>query len=141
MLTGQPPGGHGVVGNGWHFRDTGEVRFWQQSNPLIQAEPLYATARRLAAGRGRPFRAAKLFWWFNQGADVDLSVTPKPYYARRRQQGVRHPRHARRPDRPPRGASSARSRSPPSGGRRPACPAPTGSPGAPPRCSATNGPT
>ena len=24
---------------------------------------------------------AKLFWWFNQGAAVDLSVTPKPYYA------------------------------------------------------------
>jgi predicted AlkP superfamily pyrophosphatase or phosphodiesterase len=23
---------------------------------------------------------AKLFWWFNQGADVDLSLTPKPHY-------------------------------------------------------------
>src|SRR5262249_28705767 len=30
--------------------------------------------------RGRPFRSAKLFWWFNQGAAVDLSVTPKPWY-------------------------------------------------------------
>ena len=30
--------------------------------------------------RGRPFRAAKLFWWFNQGPDVAISVTPKPYY-------------------------------------------------------------
>ena len=38
------------------------------------------TARRLAAARGRTFRAAKLFWWFNQGAAVDISVTPKPYY-------------------------------------------------------------
>src|SRR5262249_39639474 len=56
------------------------VRFWQQSNSLIQAEPLYATARRLFAERGRPFKCAKLFWWFNQGADVDLSVTPKPHY-------------------------------------------------------------
>jgi predicted AlkP superfamily pyrophosphatase or phosphodiesterase len=80
LLTGLPPGGHGVVGNGWYFRETGEVRFWQQSNSLIQAEPLYVTARRLAAERGRSFRAAKLFWWFNQGAAVDLSVTPKPYY-------------------------------------------------------------
>lgn len=80
ILTGRPPSGHGVVGNGWYFRDTGEVRFWQQSNALIQAEPLYVTARRRAAERGRPFRAAKLFWWFNQGAAVDLSVTPKPYY-------------------------------------------------------------
>lgn len=80
LLTGKAPEGHGVVGNGWYFRDTGEVRFWQQSNALIQAEPIYVTARRLAEGRGRDFRTAKLFWWFNQGAAVDYSVTPKPSY-------------------------------------------------------------
>ena len=80
LLTGLPPSGHGVVGNGWLFRETGEVRFWQQANSLIQAEPLYATARRRAAELGRPFRAAQLFWWFNQGAAVDISVTPKPHY-------------------------------------------------------------
>lgn len=81
LLTGEPPSRHGIVGNGWLFRDTGEVRFWQQSNRLIQVEPLYATARRRASERGQPFRCAKLFWWYNQGAAVDLSVTPKPYYA------------------------------------------------------------
>lgn len=81
ILTGEPPARHGVVGNGWLFRDTGEVRFWQQSNRLIQAEPLYVTARRRAAEGGQPFCCAKLFWWFNQGAAVDLSVTPKPFYA------------------------------------------------------------
>ena len=80
ILTGKPPDGHGIVGNGWLFRETGEVRFWQQSNALIQAEPIYVTARRLAAERGRTFRAAKLFWWFNQGAEVEISVTPKPHY-------------------------------------------------------------
>jgi predicted AlkP superfamily pyrophosphatase or phosphodiesterase len=80
MLTGQPASVHGIVGNGWLWRETGEVRFWQQSNRLIQAEPVYATARRLAKEKGRPFRCAKLFWWFNQGAAVDISVTPKPYY-------------------------------------------------------------
>jgi predicted AlkP superfamily pyrophosphatase or phosphodiesterase len=80
LLTGQTAERHGIVGNGWLFRDTGEVRFWQQSNRLLQAEPLYQTARRRAAERGRPFRCAKLFWWFNQGAAVDLSVTPKPHY-------------------------------------------------------------
>ncbi len=78
LLTGRTPEEHGVVGNGWLWRDTGEIRFWQQSNRLIQAEPLYITARRRAAERGRPFRCAKLFWWFNQGAAVDWSVTPKP---------------------------------------------------------------
>lgn len=81
LLTGKLPAEHGVVANGWLFRDTNEVRFWQQSNRLIQAEPLYATARRRAKKRGKPFKSAKLFWWFNQGAAVDISVTPKPHYA------------------------------------------------------------
>jgi predicted AlkP superfamily pyrophosphatase or phosphodiesterase len=80
LLTGALPDVHGIVANGWLFRDTGEVRFWQQSNHLIQAEPLYRTARRRAAEHGKSFRCAKLFWWFNQGADVDVSVTPKPWY-------------------------------------------------------------
>jgi len=80
ILTGKSVQEHGIVGNGWLFRETGEVRFWQQSNWLIQGEPVYATARRLAAAKGKEFRCAKLFWWFNQGADVALSVTPKPYY-------------------------------------------------------------
>ena len=80
ILTGKPPSGHGIVGNGWLFRETGEVRFWQQSNRLIQGEPLYETARKRAEAQGRTFRTAKLFWWFNQGAAVDMSVTPKPYY-------------------------------------------------------------
>jgi predicted AlkP superfamily pyrophosphatase or phosphodiesterase len=69
MLTGLPPSKHGVVGNGWLFRDTMEVRFWQQSNALMQGEPLYAG-----------IRTAKLFWWFNQGAPVEWSATPKPHY-------------------------------------------------------------
>jgi predicted AlkP superfamily pyrophosphatase or phosphodiesterase len=76
ILTGKPPREHGIVGNGWLYRDTGEVRFWQQSNRLIQAEPLYARLKREQPG----FRCAKLFWWFNQGAAVDISVTPKPHY-------------------------------------------------------------
>lgn len=80
LLTGQTPERHGIVANGWLWRDSGEVRFWQQSNRLIQAEPLYVTARRRATEAGKSFRCAKLFWWFNQGAAVDISVTPKPYY-------------------------------------------------------------
>jgi predicted AlkP superfamily pyrophosphatase or phosphodiesterase len=80
LLTGQTAARHGIVGNGWLFRDTGEIRFWQQSNRLLQAEPLYVTARKRATARGLSFRCAKLFWWFNQGAAVDISVTPKPWY-------------------------------------------------------------
>src|SRR5215468_10744318 len=80
MLTGAEASVHGIVGNGWLFRDTMEVRFWQQSNRLLQAEPAYVTASKEAAARGRSFRCAKLFWWFNEGAAVDISVTPKPHY-------------------------------------------------------------
>src|SRR5438270_3295925 len=80
VLTGVSPEQHGIVGNGWLWRDTGEIRFWQQSNRLIQAEPLYQAALHRATAQGRSFRCAKLFWWFNQGAEVAISVTPKPYY-------------------------------------------------------------
>lgn len=69
MLTGLPPSEHGIVGNGWLFRDTMEVRLWQQSHALIQGESLYAG-----------IRTAKMFWWFNQGAPVEWSATPKPHY-------------------------------------------------------------
>jgi predicted AlkP superfamily pyrophosphatase or phosphodiesterase len=80
MLTGTPPGTHGIVGNGWLYRETGEVRFWQQSRELIEASPVYDTARRRAAEKGEPFTCAKMFWWFVRGAGVDWSVTPGPHY-------------------------------------------------------------
>jgi predicted AlkP superfamily pyrophosphatase or phosphodiesterase len=80
LLTGQMPNVHGVVANGWLFHDTNEVRFWQQCNRLMTAEPIYETARRRAHERDRTFTGAKLFWWFNQGAAVDVSLTPKPWY-------------------------------------------------------------
>lgn len=69
MLTGLAPREHGIVGNGWYFRDTGEIRFWQQSNRLISGEKLY-----------EGFLTAKMFWWFNQGAPVKWFATPKPHY-------------------------------------------------------------
>lgn len=80
LLTGVTPDRHGIVANGWLYRDTNEVRFWQQSNSLIQSEPVYVTAKRRAVERGQDCKVAKLFWWFNQGAAVDWSVTPKPHY-------------------------------------------------------------
>jgi len=69
MLTGLSPAKHGIVGNGWYSRSTGEIRFWQQSNALLAGEKVYDNVR-----------TAKMFWWFNQGADVEWSVTPKPHY-------------------------------------------------------------
>jgi predicted AlkP superfamily pyrophosphatase or phosphodiesterase len=76
MLTGLPPSAHGAVGNGWFVRDTGEVRFWIQANAAVAGEKVYEAGKR----RNAAFTCAKMFWWFNQGAAVDWSVTPKPHY-------------------------------------------------------------
>jgi len=75
-LTGVTPSQHGVVGNGWYFRDTAEIRFWQQSNHLVQAPKVWEQARALDPG----FTCANLFWWFNMYSSVDLAVTPRPMY-------------------------------------------------------------
>jgi len=69
MLTGLPPSQHGIVGNGWYYRDTQEIRFWQQANSLIQGKPFYDD-----------FETAKMFWWFNQSSSAKWSATPKPHY-------------------------------------------------------------
>ncbi|MEM6688146.1 MAG: nucleotide pyrophosphatase/phosphodiesterase family protein [Planctomycetota bacterium] len=69
MLTGQPPRVHGVVGNGWFYRDTEEIRFWQQAASLVQAPMI-----------DEQFETARMFWWFNQSSASKYSATPKPHY-------------------------------------------------------------
>ncbi|MEU9834725.1 nucleotide pyrophosphatase/phosphodiesterase family protein [Streptosporangium sp. NPDC048047] len=76
FLTGLPPAGHGVVGNGWYFRDLGEVLLWRQHNALVQGEKIWETARRDRPG----FTVANICWWYAMGADVDWTVTPRPIY-------------------------------------------------------------
>ncbi len=76
MLTGLPPSGHGIVGNGWYNRPHAEVQFWKQSNHLVQGEKVWETARRLDASA----TCANLFWWFNMYSSADFSVTPRPIY-------------------------------------------------------------
>ena len=76
MLTGLLPSEHGAVGNGWYFRDHGEVWFWRQTNRLVRGEKIYERARTL----DESFTCAKLFWWWNMGARVEWSITPRPFY-------------------------------------------------------------
>lgn len=76
MLTGLPASGHGIVGNGWYFRDLGEVMLWRQHNALVQGEKVWDAARRSAPG----YRVANLCWWYAMGAATDLLVTPRPIY-------------------------------------------------------------
>ena len=74
--TGTLPDQHGIVANGWYYRDTGEVALWKQSNKLVQGEKLWQAARR----RDPSFTCANAFWWFNMHTDVDWSLTPRPIY-------------------------------------------------------------
>ncbi len=76
MLTGTLPREHGAVGNGWYFRDLGEVWLWRQSNRLVAGKKLYELARE----RDPAFTCAKIFWWWNMGAAVEWSITPRPFY-------------------------------------------------------------
>ena len=76
VLTGTPPREHGVVGNGWYFRDLAQVLFWRQGNALVHGEKVWETARR----HDPSITCAKLFWWFNMYSSADWSVTPRPIY-------------------------------------------------------------
>lgn len=76
LLTGTLPREHGIVANGWYFRDLAEVLFWRQSNRLVHGERLYQAGRR----RDPAYTTAKMFWWYNMYAQVDWSLTPRPSY-------------------------------------------------------------
>lgn len=76
LLTGLSPSEHGIVGNGWYFRDLGEIYFWRQHNALVQGEKVWETARRFAPD----YKAANMCWWYAMGASTDLTLTPRPVY-------------------------------------------------------------
>ena len=76
FLTGLPPSGHGIVGNGWYFRDLAEIWFWRQSAALVGGEKLWDAAR----ARDPAFTCANMFWWYNMYSGADVGVTPRPIY-------------------------------------------------------------
>ncbi len=76
LLTGNLPRDHGVVGNGWYFRDLAEISFWRQSNRLVAGEKVWDAARR----RDPSFTCANMFWWYNMYSSADIGVTPRPMY-------------------------------------------------------------
>jgi predicted AlkP superfamily pyrophosphatase or phosphodiesterase len=76
LLTGLEPTEHGIVGNGWYFRDLGDIFFWRQHNKLVQGEKVWETARRAKPG----FKVANVCWWYAMGATTDFTVTPRPIY-------------------------------------------------------------
>jgi len=76
LLTGLLPSEHGIVANGWYFRDLSEVWLWRQSNRLVAGEKIWEAGR----ARNPEFTCAKMFWWYNMYSSADWSATPRPMY-------------------------------------------------------------
>jgi predicted AlkP superfamily pyrophosphatase or phosphodiesterase len=76
FMTGALPRQHGIVANGWLFRDLMEIWLWRQSNRLVAGEKIWEEGRR----RDPAFTTANLFWWYNMAATHDIGVTPRPIY-------------------------------------------------------------
>lgn len=75
-VTGKWPEEHGIVGNGWYDRTDCEVKFWKQSNKLVEGEKIWDRARK----EDPSFTCSKMFWWYNMYSSADYSVTPRPNY-------------------------------------------------------------
>jgi len=76
FLTGKLPTQHGIVGNGWYFRELGDVLLWRQHNKLVEGEKIWHEIQ-----RSKPdYKIANVCWWYAMGADVDTTVTPRPEY-------------------------------------------------------------
>jgi len=75
-ITGKNPDEHGIVGNGWYDHEASEMKFWKQSNKLVQAEKIWEAARR----ENPDFTVSKMFWWYNMYSSADFSATPRPQY-------------------------------------------------------------
>ncbi len=75
-VTGKNPDEHGIVGNGWYDREACEMKFWKQSNKLVQAEKIWEAAKI----KNSNFTSSKMFWWYNMYSSADFSATPRPQY-------------------------------------------------------------
>jgi len=76
LLTGSLPVDHGIVANGWYFRDLALVLNWQRSARLVSGETLWDTARAQCPG----LRCANLFWRHATHSACDVNVVERPTY-------------------------------------------------------------
>lgn len=75
-LTGKWPNEHGIVANGWYFKEACEVKLWRQSNHHVKAKKIWD----LAKDRNPNFTCSNMFWWYNMYSNSDYNVTPRPQY-------------------------------------------------------------
>ena len=62
-LTGAWPSDHGIVANGWYFRDECEIKFWRQSNKLVSGAKIWDHAKAIDPRKLLPFSWPSLAKW------------------------------------------------------------------------------
>ncbi len=76
MWTGRPPGEHGVIANGFFFRERQEVEFWVARNDVIGGEQVWEALR-----QQRPDMTSAVWHAQNiKAAAADFIVTPAPIH-------------------------------------------------------------
>jgi predicted AlkP superfamily pyrophosphatase or phosphodiesterase len=76
MTTGKLPNEHGVVANGFYWRDKQEVEMWTAWNECIQAEQIWDTLKR----HDPSITSAVWFALHSKGCGADLVCTPAPIH-------------------------------------------------------------
>jgi predicted AlkP superfamily pyrophosphatase or phosphodiesterase len=76
MTTGERPAVHGVVANGFYWRDRCEVEMWTAWNECIQAPQIWDRLRR----RNPAIRSAVWFPLLSKGCGAEYVCTPAPIH-------------------------------------------------------------
>ncbi len=76
FATGTYPAAHGIVANGFFYRDRFEVSFWDQYRSLVQAEPVWETLKKTHP----ECKTALLFCQNSLYGHADIIITPKPLH-------------------------------------------------------------
>ena len=74
--TGTTPSKHGIVANGFYYRDRYEISFWDQYRSLVQAVPFWETLKK----KSPEIKTATLFCQNTLYGHADIIVTPKPMH-------------------------------------------------------------
>ena len=85
IATGVEVSDHGIVANGWFFREHNEVMMWRQSEQLVKAESIWDAAKK----RDPDFSSFKHFWWPGMASSCDTYCNVRPaYFADGRKSGL-----------------------------------------------------
>ena len=76
MLTGQPPARHGVIANGFYWRDQQEVEMWTAWNDKIEAPQIWDLLHQISP----EIKSLAWFPMLSKGCGADYICMPKPVH-------------------------------------------------------------